>query len=72
MTAKMQNFLYCTPNPYLSVPLPRNMGTTISILDAPQAMLSVSGHRDLFSLEVTLFIAAVLVLQLTSSKTASC
>lgn len=67
----MQNFLYCTPSPFLSVSLPKDMGTTISFLDSSQAMLAVSGHRDLFSLEITLFIGAAFVLQLTSSKTAS-
>lgn len=67
----MQNFLYCTPSPFLSVSLPRDMGTTISFLDSSQVMLAVSGHRDLFSLEITLFIAAAFVLQLTSSQTAS-
>lgn len=67
----MQNFLYCTPSLFLSVPHPRDMRTTISFLDSPQTMLAVSGHRDLFSLEIPLFIAAAFVLWLTSSKTAS-
>lgn len=67
----MQNFLYCTPSPFLSVPFRKDMGTTIYFLDSSQAMLAVSGHRDLFSLEITLFIAAAFVLRLTSSKTAS-
>lgn len=67
----MQNFLYCTPSPFLSVPFHKDMGTTIYFLDSSQAMLAVSGHRDLFSLEITLFIAAAFVLRLTSSKTAS-
>lgn len=56
---EMPNILCCLASPFLSVPLPRDMGMDYCLLRPPLKLCWLGlANRDTFSLGITLFIAA--------------